>query len=58
MLLSDKAVADKLGVSRSTIRRWAKELPGFPQPVKIADATRWQISEVEEWITSLAKAGK
>lgn len=51
IFLSAKAVSERLGVSRSTVWRYARVgHNGFPQPVKIsAGVTRWCQSEVEDW---------
>lgn len=38
------------GIGHSTIYRHIKELPGFPQPVKIGAATRFRMSEVQTFI--------
>ena len=46
-----------IGLSRSSIydrlnRRSKRYDPDFPQPVKLNNASRWLLSEVEEWIES------
>ncbi len=47
---SDKQIAQKFGVNKSTIWRWVREKK-FPTPVILsARCTRWESSEVEQWI--------
>lgn len=46
--LSDIKLADRYGVDRSTIWRWAGK-DKFPQPFKLNGTTRWKLSDVEEW---------
>ncbi len=38
------------GISRASIYRHIKNLPGFPQPIKIGAATRFRLSEVQAYI--------
>lgn len=48
----DKALAERLGVSRSTIWRWTSQ-GFFPRPVSLSrGCTRWRLSDVEEWEAS------
>jgi predicted DNA-binding transcriptional regulator AlpA len=42
------------GISRASIYRHVKAIPGFPQPVKIGAATRFRQSEVEAYILSIS----
>lgn len=47
--LSDKKLALRYDVSRSTIWRWLSEQK-LPQPVKLhGTSTRWLISDLERW---------
>lgn len=47
--LSDRTLAKRYDVSRSTIWRWSAE-GRLPQPVKIhGTATRWKLSDLEQW---------
>ena len=49
--LSD--LCESLGVSRSTIYRWASE-GEFPAPVRIGErAVRWRSEDIEQWKSSL-----
>ena len=49
MYLSDKQLAERFGVTRSTVWRWAKDR-GFPQPVALSPGCkRWKLAEVEAW---------
>jgi len=45
--LSDKQVAERLGVSRPTIWRWVKTVANFPRPVSLSPGTsRWRLSDL------------
>lgn len=46
--LSDKSLAKRFSVCRTTIWRWSREA-GFPKPVKFGGATRWRLTEIEAW---------
>lgn len=49
--LRDKAVADKIGVSRPHLWTLVKTDPTFPRPVKLsANVTVWLESEINEWM--------
>ncbi|MHB8353808.1 MAG: helix-turn-helix transcriptional regulator [Burkholderiales bacterium] len=49
MYLSDRQLADRFGVSRATIWRWARN-SDFPQPVQLSPScTRWLLSDIEVW---------
>ncbi len=41
------------GLSRATLYRHIKSLPGFPQPVKIGAATRFRLSDVQAFISNM-----
>lgn len=46
--LTDIEVADHFRVSRSTIWRWTRTSPNFPQPVIIGSGTtRWRVVDIE-----------
>ena len=47
-----KKVAQKLGVSINTIRRWADEgMEGFPKPIHAGPKLlRWEATAILEWI--------
>lgn len=48
--LRNKEVAAILGCGRSTIWRWVKERPGFPQPRREGTrCTYWLAEEVERY---------
>ncbi len=50
-LLNIDELAEALGgIGRSSIYRHIKNLPGFPQPVKIGAATRFRESDVQAYI--------
>lgn len=43
-------IAARYRVHRSTVWRWAKFDPDFPQPVTLTPGcTRWRLSELETW---------
>lgn len=45
------SLARLLGVHRSTLWRWAKELSGFPKPLKVTEGvTLWSVEEVQAWL--------
>jgi excisionase family DNA binding protein len=46
-------VAERLHVCRASIYGWLKK--GFPQPFKLGRASRWRVSELEEWLNSRPK---
>lgn len=46
--LSDRTLAQRQDVSRSTIWRWAS-LGLLPKPVKLNGSTRWKLSDIENW---------
>jgi prophage regulatory protein len=46
LFLSDHDVARRYSVTKQTIWRWHKILPGFPKPIKIGGASRWRLSEL------------
>lgn len=46
---SDKSLADRYKVSRSTIWRWA-QAGRLPQPVKLSPGcSRWRSSDIAAW---------
>jgi predicted DNA-binding transcriptional regulator AlpA len=45
-----KELKERIGVSRATIYRWAKDYD-FPRPVKLGPGTSaWRQSEVDKWL--------
>ena len=46
--LSDKNLAKRFNVCRTTIWRWSRERR-FPKPLKFGGATRWRLNEIEAW---------
>ncbi|WNK19358.1 AlpA family phage regulatory protein [Halomonas piscis] len=53
-LLSDKRLANRLGVSRATIWRWAKA-DQLPRPVKLSPGcTRWRLADIDQWLAELS----
>jgi len=51
--LTVKEVAEQLHVCRASIYGWLKQ--GFPQPVKFGRASRWRLTELEEWLRTRPK---
>lgn len=52
--LTDKEIAQALGISRMTVWRWAKA-GRLPQPRKLgANTTRWDSNEVQAAIQKMA----
>lgn len=48
--LSDKQVAARYGVYRTTPWRWIKVDPTFPKPVQLTPGcTRWKLADLEAW---------
>ena len=46
-----KATAEYFRIGQSTLWRWAKEKPGFPQPRKIGErVTLFDITAIEVWL--------
>ncbi len=57
MFLSDKAVGERYDVTRTTIWRWRKLDPTFPQPITLSPGcVRWRLSDLEAWENSKAPA--
>ncbi|WP_050929470.1 helix-turn-helix transcriptional regulator [Aestuariivita boseongensis] len=50
LLTLDELSRELGGLSRATIYRHIKSLPGFPQPVKIGAATRFRQSDIQAFI--------
>lgn len=49
LYVRDVSLADRFGVSRSTIWRWTHE-GSFPKPVSLSPrCTRWRMEDVEKW---------
>ncbi|NKW92011.1 AlpA family phage regulatory protein [Rhodobacteraceae bacterium R_SAG9] len=56
--MSDKAVAERFGVSRPTVWRWTKSKVDFPSPLKISDGvSRWRLSDLLSFEANLANGG-
>lgn len=46
-----QAAARKLGVSKSQVWTWARTIPEFPKPFKLAPRiTVWDESELDQWL--------
>ena len=56
MFLTDKQVADRYGITRTTVWRWRKTDPTFPQPVTLSPGcVRFRKVDLEVW--EQAKSG-
>ena len=48
--LSDKQVADRYGVTRTSIWRWLRTLDDFPDPIKLSEGcSRWSLLSLLNW---------
>jgi excisionase family DNA binding protein len=57
-LLKLSEVAELVGMSKPTVRRWADNSEhGFPAKVKVGNhAVRWRESEIRQWIAGCESA--
>lgn len=54
--ISATQLAQRYGVDRSTIWRWAKR-GALPRPIRLSDqCTRWRLDEIEKFDFERAKA--
>ena len=52
-LLKQQEVCDRLGISRSTLGRWTRQFPDFPQPLRLGHScVRWHEQEIEKFVGS------
>ncbi|WP_257222012.1 AlpA family transcriptional regulator [Acinetobacter sp. YH12151] len=61
MLIPVTQLASMIHVSRSSLYDWmnpksSRYDPTFPAPIKVGRATRWLLSEINNWIEAKAKA--
>lgn len=48
-----------LGIGVSTLWRWAKERPGFPQPLHLGDnTTAWVREDLDAWFAAQRAAAQ
>ena len=48
--VSDRQLGERYQVHHLTPRRWVRDDPTFPRPVKLTPGcTRWRLSEIEAW---------
>jgi len=52
LYLSVDQVAQRFNVSKDSIWRW-KRNGEFPKPFKLGGATRWRLSDIEDWESRL-----
>ena len=54
--LADRDLAERYGIARPSVWRWAKTQPNFPSPIKLSPGcTRWRLEDVEAWEAQCAK---
>ncbi len=57
--LSDKQVAGRYGVTRTSVWRWLKTLEDFPAPVKLSEGcARWTLMSLINWEHKCAERQK
>ena len=50
--LTVKDVAKKLNVCRASVYNYIKNIPGFPQPMKLGRMSRWSAEEVDGFMNN------
>ena len=54
--VTDRQLGARWQVHHLTPRRWLKDDPTFPRPIKLTPGcTRWRLSEIEVWEAQRAK---
>ena len=54
--MTDRQIGARYNVHHLTPRRWLKDDPTFPRPIKLTPGcTRWRLSEIEVWEAQRAK---
>ena len=55
--VTDRDIAARFGVARTTAWDWTKNDPTFPKPVRLSErCTRWRLDEIEAWEASRREA--
>jgi len=55
-ILRPKDAADRLGISISSLYRWAKDRPDFPRIVKLGPRTSgWRAEDIDIWVSKQYK---
>jgi len=49
-LVSLEEAGRRVGRTANTIRRWMRDLPDFPRPVRIGQRFYFRLSELLEWV--------
>lgn len=50
MYMTDRQVAARYAVTRTTVWKWRKTDPSFPEPVQLSPGcTRWRLEDIEAW---------
>ena len=44
--------AEKLNICRASVYNHLKDVPGFPQPIKVGNSSRWSVEEIELFMNS------
>jgi|GEM_PF-3680160 len=59
-LINDEEVGRKFGCARATVWRHAKEIPGYPQPIRVhgARSTRWVESECDDYLRMMMERAR
>ena len=57
--MSDKEVAARIGIGKSTVWKWAASNPNIPKPHKLSNkCSRWVRSEIESYLAVLSGKGR
>ena len=55
--LSDRQIGARYSVHYLTPRRWLKNDPTFPKPIRLTPGcVRWKLSDLEAWEAAQSKA--
>ena len=56
-ILRPKDAADRLGISLSSLYRWAKDRPDFPTIIKLGPKTSgWSAEDLDDWLSKQYKS--
>ena len=50
--LTVKELAEKLNVCRATVYNYLKDIPSFPQPIKLGRLSRWSAVEIDKFMNN------
>lgn len=55
-ILRPKDAAERLGISLSSLYRWAKDRPDFPRIIKLGPRTSgWRVEDLDAWLSTQQK---